>query len=163
MDTYFSSGPAQLMLVIIALTLMVAGSLLCEFAWRIGNVPTPFIAFAQESLKLCVSIYFYNKEMKGLNLNPNLERLFTVKFWWASVYFAIPGGLYFIGNNLALIAYKYLSSHLVAMLANFKLLVSASLASIYLKQKFSMLQWVSLVLVVTGLVITMENPGKKKK
>ena len=77
------------------------------------------------------------------------------------IYFAVPGGLYFLGNNLALIALKYLSSHLVAMLANFKLLVAAGLASTFLKQKFSMLQWLSLVLVVTGLIITMGNPGKK--
>ena len=161
MDAYFSTGPAQLMLVIIALTFMVAYTLLGEFAWRIGNIPPPFIAFATESLKLCISTFLYNKEMKDQNLNPKFERLSTIEFWWASIYFAIPGGLYFIGNNLALIALKYLSSHLVAILANFKLLVSASLASVFLKQKFSILQWVSLVMVVAGLAITMGNPGKK--
>ena len=58
-------------------------------------------------------------------------------------------------------AFKYLSSHLVTLLANFKLLVTAGLASVYLKQKFSTLQWISLVLVVSGLVVTMGDPGKK--
>ena len=162
MDAYFSTGPAQLMLVVAALTFMVASNLIGEYAWRVGNISAPFIACLTEVIKLCVSSHFYRKEMNDAKLDAKFGRLLTMKFWWASIYFAIPGGLYFLGNNLALIALKYLSSHLVALLANFKLLVSAGLASIFLKQKFSMLQWISLVLVVVGLVITMDNPGKKE-
>ena len=113
-----------------------------------GNISAPFIACLTEMIKLCVSSHFYRKEMNDAKLDAKFGRLLTMKFWWASIYFAIPGGLYFLGNNLALIALKYLSSHLVALLANFKLLVSAGLATIFLKQKFSMLQWLSLVLVV---------------
>lgn len=161
MDAYFSTGPAQLLLVSIALLLMCASALLSEFAWRFSSVPPAFLTLATEMLKLSISTRFYLKEMKQMNLDPKVGRFSTLSFWYASLYFAVPGGLYFLGNNLNMYAYKYLSSHLVTLLANFKLLVAAGLASVYLKQKFSLLQWVSLVLVVSGLVVTMGDPGKK--
>ena len=83
-----------------------------------------------------------------------------MKFWWASI--ILQYQVDYILGTPGVNSVKYLSSHLVALLANFKLLVSAGLATIFLKQKFSMLQWLSLVLVVVGLVITMDNPGKKE-
>eukprot|EP00944_MAST-04C_sp_MAST-4C-sp1_P007804 g7804.t1 len=161
MDAYFSTGPAKLLLVSLALVFMCASALLSEFAWRFSSIPPSFLTLATEVLKLSISTRFYLKEMKELGQDAKVGRFATFSFWYASAYFAVPGGLYFLGNNLNMYAFKYLSSHLVTLLANFKLLVSAGLASVYLKQKFSVLQWLSLVLVVTGLVVTMGDPGRK--
>lgn len=150
-----------MLLLMAAVIFMCAHTLLGEYAWRFSNVPPPFLSLATEVLKFIVSIFFFRKEIYNLNADPKMPRFVTASFWYDARYFAIPGGLYFLGNNIFLFALKYLSSHLVGLLSNFKLLVSAVLAALYLKQKFSMFQWISLVLVVTGLLIAVEDPGKK--
>ena len=94
MDAYFSTGPAKLLLVSLALVFMCASALLSEFAWRFSSIPPSFLTLATEVLKLSISTRFYLKEMKELGQDP-VGRFATFSFWYASAYFAVPGGLYF--------------------------------------------------------------------
>ena len=143
------------MLVSVALS-MCASALLSEFAK--DCYPPTFLTLGRNVEIINISTVLSERDERD-EFGPKVGRFLTLSFWYASIILLSLVAFVF-GYNLNMYAYKYLSSHLVTLLANFKLLVTAGLASVYLKQKFSMLQWISLVLVVSGLVVTMGDPGK---
>jgi probable UDP-sugar transporter A4 len=64
-----------------------------------------------------------------------------------SIYFAIPGVLYFINNNLAVSIQLYMDSTSYQMLSNFKILSTAILYYFIMGKKLTRLKWFSLVLL----------------
>jgi drug/metabolite transporter (DMT)-like permease len=162
MDKLFETAYAKALLVVAAVFFMCASSLLGEYAWRVSSCDPSFIIFCAETLKLTYSVYSYQKEMKEKGVASELSAAFTLDFWHKARYFGVPAGLYFIINNAAMFALKYIASHLVNMLANIKLLITAALAMMYLKQKISRTQWCALALIAIGMATTVKNPGHKK-
>jgi solute carrier family 35 (probable UDP-sugar transporter), member A4 len=64
-----------------------------------------------------------------------------------SIYFAMPGVLYFINNNLAVSIQLYMDSTSYQMLSNFKILSTAILYYFIMGKKLTRLKWFSLVLL----------------
>jgi|EP00505_MAST-04D_sp_SCG-Rhode-Island_P002875 drug/metabolite transporter (DMT)-like permease len=164
MDEYFkNSVAAKGMLVFVAIFLMCSNGLVGEYAWRVSECDTSFILLLAETFKLCISIHYYIKECKEQKLQSELSKTLSTQFWYDARLFGVPAFLYFLLNNANMIALKYLPSHLVQMLANFKLIMVAGLAVAYLKQKISKVQWGAIFFVCLGMGITMMNPGKKSE
>lgn len=164
LDKYLNSSlAAKCMLVAFAISFMCASTLLGEYAWRVSEYNPSLILFAAEMLKLIISAHFYRNECIEQEMTSKLFKPLTTEFWYDAQMFAVPAFLYFVLNNANMIALKYLSSHLVTMIANFKLVMVAGLAVTYFKQPISNVQWFAVTMVCVGMAVTLGNPGMKSQ
>jgi UDP-sugar transporter A1/2/3 len=161
MDEYFQKPRAKAMLLLVAVVLMCANIFVGELAWRHGDFDPAFIIGTSELMKLGISITLYRKDMKDQQLESALGKTLTFKFWYDNRMFGIPAFIYFFLNNATIFAVKYLTSHMINMLSNLRLIITAGLAVAYLKQKVSKVQWMAVIFVTAGIGIISFKPGKK--
>ena len=146
-------------LLVAAITLMVAMGLTVELAWRIAPFKTTRILFCSELLKLMIAVCFSCTESGETKVSAS--PFLTVRYWGKKMLFAVPAFLYFLTNNTAYLAQKYLSVHLVTLMANMKVIIAASFAYSAMGQRFTSMQIVALCITFLGLVVLNLNPGQK--
>ncbi len=146
-------------LLVAAISLMVSMGLTIELAWRIAPFKTTRIVFSSELLKLTTAIYLSRREPAEIRTSASV--FFTAAYWQENKLFAAPAFIYFLTNNMASLAQKYLSAHLVALMANMKVVMAAGIAYRIMGQRFTRRQIAALCIIVFGLVIMNSNPGKK--
>lgn len=105
--------------------------------------------FILEVVKLIFSFsaLIYSSQMK-LNIFPNIHQLIIC--FRQSLPYSIPGILYFITNNLAVHIQLYMDPASYQILANFKILTTAILYRLIIKQKLTRQQWFALLLLFFG-------------
>lgn len=110
--------------------------------------------FAIEIIKLTISFFFYflsiinNLDQRGLAENTLKDLSFN-----KSLYFSIPGFLYFINNNLSVFIQSYMDSASYQILCNFKILSTAILFYFIMRVKISKVKLFSICLLFTAGVI----------
>ena len=95
-----------------------------------------FVAYALDAMGMCGS-------------SSDTSRVAAVTSWMNWLKYAGPSACYALQNNLNVYAIVYLTPHFFALFNNFKIVPAAILAKYILKQKFSSVQWVALLLLVT--------------
>ena len=74
--------------------------------------------------------------------------------WHNWMRYSGPALLYAVQNNLNIYATSYLSAHVFALFNNGKVVFAAVCAKFLLGQKFSIIQWLSLFLLVLALCVS---------
>ena len=123
---------------------------LCEENGKIKFSSTA-LNFLIEFLKLSFSFFgfvvqnSYDKKDESRKIFHDKQ---TSKFKFRnSLYFSVPGILYFINNNLAVYIQLYMDSTTYQMLSNFKIFTTAILYYFIMRKSLSRLKWLSLVLL----------------
>lgn len=104
--------------------------------------------FCVEFIKL---IFAYGFEYAGMcGSSPDMLKTTSWRNW---ARYAGPAFLYAVQNNLNVYATFYLSPHVFSLFNNSKVICAAVCGKYLLKQKFSSMQWLSLVLLVLALCV----------
>ena len=78
-----------------------------------------------------------------------------------SLYFAVPGLFYAVQNSAAVMAIDVLGSSLFQVLQTFNIFTVAVLSVVFLKRKYTRIQWTSLiVLIMAASVAQLDTSGK---
>ena len=83
--------------------------------------------------------------------NPDMKKTTT---WYNWMRYSGPALLYAVQHNLNIYATSYLSAHVFALFNNGKVVFAAVCAKFLLGQKFSIIQWLSLFLLVLALCVS---------
>jgi len=73
--------------------------------------------------------------------------------------YAIPGGLYMLGNNVKFFALAYLSPAEFSLVWNIKIVATVCLMVTFLRRKFTRIQYLAIGLIVIGVTLS-EIPSK---
>ena len=115
--------------------------------------------FIIELMKLFASIFshfvyhFSNKNIGIYAERSDGEKFYNQLKLKNSLYFAIPGLLYFVNNNLAVQIQSYMDSSSYQVLSNFKIFTTAIIYYLIMKRKLSRLKCFSLILLFSAGIL----------
>jgi solute carrier family 35 (UDP-sugar transporter), member A1/2/3 len=93
---------------------------------------------------------------KALRTNPNVK---YSMHWSGFLKYSIPGLLYAFCNVGNFEVLKYLSSSLYQVFNNMKIITTAVVFRMFLKRELTVIQWVCLVFLTLGMVVTAPKEG----
>uniref|UniRef100_A0A0N4ZEX7 UDP-N-acetylglucosamine transporter n=1 Tax=Parastrongyloides trichosuri TaxID=131310 RepID=A0A0N4ZEX7_PARTI len=124
---------------------------------RFRTVNTMYIASVGlvlgEIFKLLLSVCFLTYELKSIKKAFDAIYLGIVSQWKETLNTAIPAFLYAIQNLLFQYAISYLDATVLLVTQQLKILTTALFAVTLLKSKLSGLQWISMVVLIIGIIL----------
>ena len=81
--------------------------------------------------------------------------------WKETLKYSVPALLYFLDNNLLFVVLSLIDPPTFTLLNNIKVLITALLYQFFLKRKVTRRQWLALVLLLTGVVISQVSKQSK--
>ena len=104
--------------------------------------------FSIEIMKLAISFFSYLIFiMNNLDQKDSIENNWNKFTFSKSLYFSIPGFLYFITNNLSVFIQSYMDSTSYQILCNFKILSTTILFYLIMRVKISKIKLFSILLL----------------
>ncbi|CEF65855.1 UDP-galactose translocator [Strongyloides ratti] len=134
---------------------------------RFRSVESMYIAsvglVVGESFKLILSIWFLTYEHKSFKKAMKILYVGTFINWKNSLYTGIPAFLYAIQNLLFQYAISYLDATVLLVTQQLKILTTALFAVTLLKSKLSGIQWISMVVLIMGIIMIQWKIPETKK
>uniref|UniRef100_A0A913HY80 Sugar phosphate transporter domain-containing protein n=1 Tax=Strongyloides stercoralis TaxID=6248 RepID=A0A913HY80_STRER len=134
---------------------------------RFRPVDTMYIASVGlvigESFKLLLSICFLTYEHKSIKKALKALYRSTIINWKDTLNTGIPAFLYAIQNLLFQYAISYLDATILLVTQQLKILTTALFAVTLLKSKLSGIQWISMVVLIIGIIMIQWKVPEAKK
>uniref|UniRef100_A0A0N5B483 UDP-galactose translocator n=1 Tax=Strongyloides papillosus TaxID=174720 RepID=A0A0N5B483_STREA len=134
---------------------------------RFRNVETMYIAsvglVVGEAFKLLLSIFFLTYELKSFPKAMKALYISTFVHWKDTLNTGIPAFLYAIQNLLFQYAISYLDATVLLVTQQLKILTTALFAVLILKSKLSGVQWISMVVLIIGIILIQWKVPESKK
>lgn len=150
--------PLQLTLLCLTLSLNTLSGVSTEYGWRVSQWNPALFLTITELLKWIISAIFHIRERRAAK-QPTIFSMISLELLWDTRHYGIPSALYFVNNNLNMWIFFYLPSHIVVMTYNLKIVALMIIATYFLKQTFSLLQWLAGITVLAGVCIIQYSPG----
>uniref|UniRef100_A0A0K0F250 UDP-galactose translocator (inferred by orthology to a human protein) n=1 Tax=Strongyloides venezuelensis TaxID=75913 RepID=A0A0K0F250_STRVS len=113
----------------------------------------PVALMTGEFFKIFLSIIFLTIENSSLINAAKILHLETMINWKSFLKTSIPAFCYAIQNLLYYYAISYLDATLLLVLQQIKILTTAFFTVILLKRKLSTIQWLSMVVLIVGIIL----------
>uniref|UniRef100_A0A0N5A2S6 UDP-galactose translocator n=1 Tax=Parastrongyloides trichosuri TaxID=131310 RepID=A0A0N5A2S6_PARTI len=113
----------------------------------------PVALMVGEIVKILLSLTFLSYENKSLTSAGKIIYVETVINWKSFLKTSIPAFCYAIQNLLYYYAISYLDATLLLILQQIKILTTAFFSVILLKKKLSSIQWLSMIVLIFGIIL----------
>uniref|UniRef100_A0A0N5C6C3 UDP-galactose translocator n=1 Tax=Strongyloides papillosus TaxID=174720 RepID=A0A0N5C6C3_STREA len=134
---------------------------------RFRHVETMYIAsvglVVGEAFKLLLSVFFLTYELKSFPKAMKALYISTFVHWKDMLNTGIPAFLYAIQNLLFQYAISYLDATVLLVTQQLKILTTALFAVLILKSKLSGVQWISMVVLIIGIILIQWKVPESKK
>eukprot|EP00759_Apiculatamorpha_spiralis_P044581 PhF_6_TR41555/c0_g1_i1/m.62950/K15272/SLC35A1_2_3; solute carrier family 35 (UDP-sugar transporter), member A1/2/3 len=158
---FLSAGAISLVLLVLQNSSLV---LLTRYSRHLENpYHTSTLVLLQETLKLIVCIGILGYERQAYTVQAMSANLKHILLQWDVVKFLVPAILFTLQNFLLFISLSHLDAMTFQVLSQTKLISAAVFSVWMLDRKLSGMQWVSLLLLTGGVVLTqMQGSGAKR-
>uniref|UniRef100_A0A0N5BDV0 UDP-galactose transporter n=1 Tax=Strongyloides papillosus TaxID=174720 RepID=A0A0N5BDV0_STREA len=116
-----------------------------------------------EAFKLLLSVFFLTYELKSFPKAMKALYISTFVHWKDTLNTGIPAFLYAIQNLLFQYAISYLDATVLLVTQQLKILTTALFAVLILKSKLSGVQWISMVVLIIGIILIQWKVPESKK
>lgn len=155
----------RIILMMVAAALIASGNL-CIVASKVnGSVPyqslTVTLLIEVGKLIICSSVLLYQVCVVRSNKETS-HSIFALSLKESMLY-SIPAFLYMLDNNIVFIIMKYMDPATLSVVWNLKIVVTAIMYRFILKRSVSKLQWISITLLMLGIVTSQANHHTQQK
>lgn len=128
--------------------------------------PRPYLSSSavvlSEFLKVFMATWLVIRDEGGISKGQSKIYQSVFVEWGQTLRMALPAALYAVQNNLLFIALSHLDSAVYQIVYQIKTLTTAMFAVLILRKRVTRWQWVSLVLLATGVAIVQLGVNSKK-
>ncbi|BES93479.1 transporter [Nesidiocoris tenuis] len=115
-----------------------------------------------EVVKLFTCLFLVYREQKSLGLWKNALYSTVIANKWDTLKVCVPSFVYIVQNNLLYVSASHLDAATYQVTYQLKILTTALLSVLMLGKKLSSKQWISLVVLLTGVVMVQLSGSESK-